>query len=229
MNVCVIPARGGSKRIPRKNIRPFHGRPIIHYAIAVAEASGLFDEVIVSTDDEEIATVAHLGGCAQVIKRPAELADAYAGTQAVMQHALRWLLDEGAPVAHACCLYAPTPLVTIEDLEKGYRRLIDSGKCYAFAVAAYSPGVQHALRMDEHGVVQAVWPNFNQVRSQDLEPRWYGAGQWYWGKADAFVNGIELYGPWSVGVQIPRARAIDIDTEDDWRLAEALYEMGQRA
>lgn len=222
--VAIITARGGSKRLPRKNIRPFHGRPILHYAIAAAKQARLFDDVIVSTDDEEIATAAHLGGCSSVIKRPAELADDRATTAQAMHHAVRYLMDQGAPLEQVCCIYPCTPLLLPADLHDGFNKLMASGKCYVFPVAQYAPAVQRMLRMDDNGVMQPVWPNFNDVRTQDLEARWHDAGQWYWGKADAWLNEIPIYGSWSVGQPVPRWRAIDIDTGEDWIIAEAAYE-----
>lgn len=222
--VAIITARGGSKRLPRKNIRPFHGKPILHYAIAAARASQLFDDVMVSTDDEEIATVACLSGCSTVIKRPAELANDTATTAAAMRHAVQYLTSEGAKLEHVCCIYPCTPLIQPADLHDGLTKLVTSGKCYVFPVCEYAPAVQRMLSMDLAGVVQSVWPNFDNVRTQDLEPRWHDAGQWYWGKADAWLNEIPIYGSWSIGLALPRWRCIDIDTYDDWVVAEAVYQ-----
>lgn len=221
--VAIITARGGSKRLPRKNIRPFHGKPIIHYAIAAAKASKLFDDVIVSTDDTEIATIAMFGACSSVIRRPAALADDSATTAQVMAHAVSYLMDAGAQLEHACCIYPCTPMLSPVDLHEGFELLVSRGKCYAFPVVAASPAPQRMLRREDDGRVASVWPQFDGVRSQDLEARWFDAGQWYWGKADAWLNEIPIYGTWSVSVCLPRWRAIDIDTIEDWELAEAAF------
>lgn len=221
--VAIIPARGGSKRLPRKNIRPFFGKPIIHYAIAAAKASKIFDDVMVSTDDEEVATAAMLGGCATVIKRPAELADDHVGTGAVMRHAIQYLVDNGAAIEQACCIYPCTPLIHPLDLHEGFHLMMVSDYAYCFPVARYAPAVQRMLRMDDLGVLKSVWPNFDEVRTQDLDERWHDAGQWYWGKAHAWLNELQPYAGVAVGLPIPRWRAIDIDTLDDWRVAEAVF------
>jgi pseudaminic acid cytidylyltransferase len=221
--VAIITARGGSKRLPRKNIHYFHGKPIIHYAIAAARASKLFDEVIVSTDDAQISRVSIDGGSHQVIHRPAELADDHATTAQVMAHAVRYLCDNGAPLEHVCCIYPCTPLLMPADLHRGFDKLVESGKAYAFPVCRAAPAPQRMLRMDDDGRVESVWPQFDGVRTQDIDPRWHDAGQWYWGTADAWMNGVPIYGN-AVGVEIPRWRAIDIDTADDWLIAEAVYQ-----
>lgn len=221
--VAIILARGGSKRLPRKNIREFHGKPILHYPIAAARAAGIFDEVVVSTDDPEITRIAIEGGVHQVIHRPAALANDTATTSAAMAHAVGFLVSEGAALEHACCMYPCTPLVRPEDLRAGYNQIIQTGRCYVFPVVNFDFPPQRMLRMDPDGRVNAVWPQFDNVRNQDLEARWHDAGQWYWGSRDAWLNQIPIYGAWSGGMPMPRARAIDVDTEDDWRLAEALY------
>lgn len=221
---AIITARGGSKRLPRKNIRPFHGKPIIHYAIAAARTSRLFDEVIVSTDDPEIARLAIDGGCHRVIHRPADLSNDTATTADAMRHAVQLLQDELAELEHVCCIYPCTPLMQPTDLHAGFDKLVTSGKCYAFPVVQYAPAVQRMLRMEDDGRVQSVWPSFDNVRTQDLEPRWYEAGQWYWGTRDAWLKEIPIYGCWSAGVPIDRWRAIDIDTYEDWLIAEAVYQ-----
>lgn len=219
--VAIIPARGGSKRLPRKNIRPFHGKPIIAYPIAAARASQLFDEVIVSTDDPEISRLAVVLGAHEVIHRPAALADDYATTAAVMRHAVNFLMEAGAPLETACCIYPCTPFIRPQDLHDGYNLRVTAEEIYCFPVAAYAPAMQRALRLDL-GVVEPVWPQFEGVRTQDLEPRYFDAGQWYWGLAYAWRYEAPIYQN-AAGLVIDRMRAIDIDTYDDWRLAEALF------
>lgn len=223
MRAAIITARGGSKRLPRKNVRDFHGRPIIVHAIRTAMNTGLFDTVIVSTDDAEISLVATAFGAEAPFQRPPELADDHASTAQVMKHAVNWLLERARHYEHVCCIYPCTPLMRATDLIDGHQLLERTGKCYAFPVAQYAPAMQRALRVEPDGRVQSVWPNFDGVRTQDLEPRYYDAGQWYWGTAEAWLNEIPIYGSWSVAMPIQRWRAIDIDTEDDWLIAEAVY------
>lgn len=221
--VAIIPARGGSKRLPRKNIRPFHGKPILHYPIAAAKASRLFDDVIVTTDDEEIATVAMLGGCSTVIKRPPELASDTATTAAAIRHAVQYLTREGAGLEHVCCIYPCTPLILPADFHAGFNRLVESGKCYVFTVTPYEQHPARSLRVFDDGRVQSHMPQYDNMRNQDLEPVVHDAGQWYWGTVDAWLNEIPIFGSWSIGHRLPRWRAIDIDTIDDWTVAEAVF------
>ena len=222
--VAIITARGGSKRLPGKNIRPFHGKPILHYAIAAAQESGLFDDVIVSTDDDEIAVMAEAVR-ATVLKRPEMLANDTATTAQAMRHAVQFLADHGASLERVACIYPCTPLLRVSDLQDGFDKLVESGKTYVFSIAEYAPSIHRALMRWEDGSVRPVWSQFRDTRTQDLEPRYYDAGQWYWGKADAWLNEVPIHDAWSIGHVIPRNRAIDIDTEDDWRLAEALYQL----
>lgn len=221
---AVILARGGSKRLPRKNIRPFFGKPILHYPIAAARASLIVDEVAVSTDDPEIVRLAIEGGCHQVIHRPAELASDTATTAEAMRHAVEWLMRETPELEHVCCIYPCTPLIEPLDLQHGFERLVTSSKCYVFPVTTYEQAPQRMLRMEADGRVQSVWPQFDHMRNQDLDQRWHDGGQWYWGTRDAWLKGIPIYGAWSLGLPLPRWRCIDIDTYDDWLIAEAVYQ-----
>src|SRR6185369_859117 len=187
MNIAVIPARGGSKRIPRKNIKPFMGQPVIAHSIAAALASGLFNRIIVSTDDEEIAMVARTCGAEVPFMRPAALADDFTGTNAVVSHAIRWLLDHGQPVSHVCCIYATAPFVSADYLRSGYEKLVDSGRSFAFSVTSFPFPIQRAIRITHEGTVEPFFPEHISSRSQDLEEGYHDAGQFYWGKADAFI------------------------------------------
>lgn len=226
--VAVITARGGSKRIPRKNIRLFHGRPIIHYAIDAARASGLFDAVMVSTEDDEISHIAHLGGADETIQRPPELADDHATTAQVMKHAVDTLQATGErDLELVACIYPCTPLMLATDLQAGVRALEHGKKLYALSVAEYAPSIHRALIRWPDGSLRAVWPNLMQQRTQDvtaLERRYYDAGQWYIGRPSAWLGEVPIHDSWSVGIEIPRARAVDIDTEDDWLMALALHQ-----
>lgn len=223
MKLCVIPARGGSKRIPRKNIRPFCGRPIIAWSIAAALESDLFDRVMVSTDDDEIAEVARDQGAEIPFLRPPELADDHTGTNAVVKQAIRWHAEQGVPVEHACCLYATAPFIQARYLREGHDLLLASGKAFVFSVTSYAFPVQRALRLNARGEVEAMYPEYRAARSQDLEPAWHDAGQFYWGRADAFLNDEILFSPASLPLILPRHRVQDIDTEEDWRRAELMF------
>jgi N-acylneuraminate cytidylyltransferase len=220
MTVCVIPARGGSKRIPRKNIRDFHGRPMIGWSIAAAQGSGLFDRIIVSTDDAEIADTARSQGAEVPFVRPDDLSNDHAATAPVVAHAADALgLDGDAPV---CCLYATAPFVQAEDLSEGLR-LLRAGARYAMSVTRFDYPIQRALRRGEDGDVSMIDPEQMLVRSQDLEPAWHDAGQFYWGLADTWASGDPVFAQGAHGVALPSSRVVDIDTPDDWNRAEALF------
>jgi pseudaminic acid cytidylyltransferase len=224
MRVAIIPARGGSKRIPRKNIRPFAGRPIIAYSIQAALVSGLFDEVIVSTDDDGIADIAQKHGATVPFRRSPDLADDHATTIAVVQHALGWLADNGRDIDLACCIYATAPFLRAADLRDGLAKLIDSGRSFAFSVTSFEFPIQRALRLRPDGALDAVAPEHANTRSQDLEPAYHDAGQFYWGRAAAFREERVLFSPESVPVILPRYLVHDIDTEEDWVRAELAYQ-----
>lgn len=224
MKIAIIPARGGSKRIPGKNIRPFHGQPIIAYSIIAAQASALFDAILVSTDSDEIAAVAQAYGAA-FHRRPSSLADDHTGTQAVMRDAL---LNCGEAYDLACCIYPTAPMMTPADLQTGFRALTrtDWDPVYAFSVTTYDAQVQLAFCLAENGgmITTPLTDELAKKRSQDLPTYYHDAGQWYWGRASAFVRDEPIYSPASLGVPIPRYRCQDIDTPEDWRQAELMYE-----
>jgi N-acylneuraminate cytidylyltransferase len=221
--VAVIPARGGSKRIPRKNIRPFAGKPIIAYSIAAARDCGLFDRIIVSTDDDEIAAVAREWGAETPFIRPVELSDDHTGTDAVVAHALRWLADHGVSTRAACCIYATAPFIAADDLRRGYGLLSQKEKQFAFSVCSCAIPVEHALRLPAEGGVVALHPDLVEARSQDLETAYQDAGQFYWGRATAFLNRLSPYGAHTEPVVLPRWRVHDIDTPEDWEHAELMF------
>lgn len=220
MSLCVIPARGGSKRIPRKNIRPFHGRPIIGWSIEVARDSGLFGRIVVSTDDPEIAEIASAAGAEVPFVRPADLATDQAATVPVIAQALAALAV--APDTPVCCLYATAPFLRADDLAEGLR-LLQAGASYAMAVTRFDYPIQRALRRGADGAVAMMDPALMQVRSQDLEPAWHDAGQFYWARAATWAAEVPVFGPGAHGVALPSHRVVDIDTEDDWTRAEALF------
>ena len=223
MKVAIIPARGGSKRIPRKNIKPFHGKPMIAYSIEAAKASGCFDKVIVSTDDSEIAEVATTYGAEVPFLRPKEISDDYATTMDVMEHAIRWCKSEGWQVDVVCCLYATAPFILPEDLQKGYELICDDTVQFVFSATSFPFPIQRAIKLDEQGSVSMFSPENEKVRSQDLEEAYHDAGQFYWGQTTAFLNKLSIFSPHSKVVLLPRFRVQDIDTPEDWELAEKLF------
>lgn len=221
--VAIITARGGSKRIPRKNIRAFAGRPMIAYPIEAAIRSGLFDRVMVSTEDAEIAAVARTCGAEVPFIRPAELADDHTGTVPVLRHAIGWLRANGEPVEYVCCIYPTAPFLTADALRHGFAAVQEPGCRFAFSVARYGYPIQRALRRTGATGVEPFFPESIPCRSQDLEPAYHDAGQFYWGTAEAFMDGSQVFGATSTPIVLPSHRVQDIDDEDDWRRAEYLY------
>ena len=227
MKVAIIPARGGSKRIPRKNVRLFAGKPIIAHSIGAALDSGCFDRVIVSTDDAEIAAVAREWGAETPFVRPPELADDHTGTNAVVKHAINWLAEQGTPATYACCIYATAPFVQARYLQEGLARLLERRRGYAFSVTSFPFPIQRAIRINAEGAVEAIWPENIFRRSQDLEEAFHDAGQFYWGSTDAYLTDEVVFSPASVPIVLPRHLVQDIDTFEDWRRAELMFRVIQ--
>ncbi|MBC3374683.1 pseudaminic acid cytidylyltransferase [Pseudomonas sp. SWRI92] len=227
MKLAVIPARGGSKRIPRKNIKIFCGKPMIAWSIEAALQSGCFDQVIVSTDDQGIAEVARQYGASVPFMRPAELSDDYTGTIPVIQHAIECCRADGFDARQVCCLYATAPFVSPEDLRRGLDILEQTGSQYAFSVTSYAFPIQRAIRLTEAGRVEMFSPEHFSTRSQDLECSYHDAGQFYWGQASGWLEGKMIFSPESSAVLLPRHRVQDIDTPEDWTRAEWLYKAFQ--
>lgn len=225
--VAIIPARGGSKRIPRKNIKPFCGKPMIVWSIEAARQSGCFDQIIVSTDDAEIAEVARVHGAAVPFMRPADLADDHTATIPVIAHAIDWMNSHADPVEQVCCLYATAPFVTADDIRTGQRLLTESLCDFAFSVTSYAFPIQRAVRITAQGGIEMFSPEHFNTRSQDLEEAYHDAGQFYWGRADAWLEGRMIFSPNSRPVVLPRHRVQDIDTEEDWLRAEWLFKAMQ--
>lgn len=224
MRLAVIPARGGSKRIPRKNIRPFCGRPMIVWSIQAAVESGCFDRVIVSTDDEEIADVSRENGAEVPFMRPAALSDDHTGTSPVIAHAISSMEAIAAePITEVCCIYATAPFVLPADLRRGLEVLHRSGTEFAFSVTSYAFPIQRAIRITEEGRIAMFQPEHFSTRSQDLEEAWHDAGQFYWGRSSAWISGMPIFGPVSAPVPLPRHRVQDIDTPEDWERAEWMF------
>ena len=223
MKLAIIPARGGSKRIPRKNIKPFCGKPMIAWSIEAALKSGCFDRIIVSTDDAEIAEVARSFSAEAPFMRPAELSDDHTGTIPVIAHAIGWVSQHVAPVDFACCLYATAPFVRAEDLRRGYDLLQQSGADYAFSVTSYAFPIQRAIRITADQRVEMFNPEHFTTRSQDLEEAFHDAGQFYWGRAAAWLASKPIFSHDAAPVTLPRHRVQDIDTSEDWDRAEWLF------
>ena len=222
MRVAVIPARGGSKRIPRKNIKIFRGKPIIAYSIECAIASGLFDRILVSTDDPEIASVAQQYGAETPFLRPARLSDDHAGTSEVIAHAIRFLRSERRETTAACCIYATAPFIQADDLARGWRLFETGAWKFVFSATSFSSPIFRAFENTDTGAVKMFFPELFEKRSQDLPDAWHDAGQFYWGQPPAWVENERIFGDHSTIVPIPRWRVQDIDTPDDWVRAEML-------
>lgn len=223
MSVAIIPARGGSKRIPRKNIRPFAGVPMIAHSILAARSSGLFDAVLVSTDDPEIAELAEGYGAEVPFLRPAHLSDDHATSIAVISHAVTWLRDAGRAPADVCCLYATAPFVRPADLQAAHQLFRDTGAQFCFPVTTFAFPIQRALARDDAGGVTMLHPEHEITRSQDLPEFVHDAGQFYWGRAAAWVDNLPIYAPHSRTILMPRYRVQDIDTLEDWQRAELMH------
>lgn len=225
MRLAVIPARGGSKRIPRKNIKLFGGIPMITWSIKSAIQSKCFDQIVVSTDDPEIAEVAKANGAEVPFLRPPELSDDYTGTIPVIAHAIDWISTNNSPVEFACCIYATAPFIQAEDLRCGAMVLHQSGADYAFSVTSYAFPIQRAIRIRADQRVEMFNPEHFTTRSQDLEEAFHDAGQFYWGRASAWLAGKPILSHNAAPVLIPRYRVQDIDTAEDWMQAEVIFEM----
>lgn len=223
MRLAVIPARGGSKRIPRKNIKPFGGQPIIAWSIQAAQQSQCFDRIIVSTDDAEIAEIAKAYGAEVPFMRPAELSGDHVATTPVIAHAVEWQNQHGPRVSEACCIYPTSPFMRSKDLVRGLQTLVDTGANYAFSVTTFAYPIQRALRGISNQRIAMVQPEYYGKRSQDLEPTWHDAGQFYWGTASAWLNNEILFGEASAPVVLPRHLVHDLDTTEDWEEAEIFW------
>lgn len=224
MNLAIIPARGGSKRIPRKNIRSFCGKPMIVWSIEAALKSDCFDKVVVSTDDQEMAEVAIAHGAEVPFLRPKELADDYAGTMPVIRHAIEQV---GGSPSFVCCLYATAPFVTQQSLQLAYAQLQHSNADYAFSVASFAFPIQRALKMTPDKRVEMFFPEHGQTRSQDLEHAYHDAGQFYWGRTEAWLSEKSVFSLGSIPIVLPRHQVQDIDSEEDWQRAEWLFKAMQ--
>lgn len=225
MRVAIIPARGGSTRIPRKNIKLFCGKPIIAWSIETAIASHCFDRIIVSTDDDEIAAVAEHYGALAPFRRPAALSGSHTGTMPVIRHALEWMAANGQSPEYACCIHATAPLMRADDLRAGWER-IRAGDCeYVFPVTTFPFPIQRALRIDTNGRAGMFQPKHLNTRSQDLEEAFHDAAQFWWGRTGAWLHETPVYSTAAVPLRIARHRVQDIDTAEDWQRAEVMFRL----
>lgn len=223
MNIAVIPARGGSKRIPRKNIKPFAGKPMIAYAIEAARASGLFAHVVVSTDDPEIGAVARVFGAETPFPRPIELADDHTPTVPVIAHAAATCEALGWVAEFVCCIYPGVPFIQQADLKAALQLLQETPEAdYSFPVTEFPSAIQRALRRTSSGHMASFFPEYELVRTQDLEPAYHDAGQFYWGRRSAWDCNPRIHNG-GAGLVIPNWRVVDIDTAEDWSRAELLF------
>jgi N-acylneuraminate cytidylyltransferase len=220
----VIPARGGSKRIPRKNIKSFCGQSMIGYSIKAALDSQYFDQVIVSTDDAEIAEVAKSFGASVPFVRPEELANDYAGTMPVIKHAIEWFDDRGQPPSEVCCLYATAPFVSAGAIKKAYEQMQHTQVDYCFTVTSFAFPIQRAIKVTEKNRIEMFYLEHLKTRSQDLEESYHDAGQFYWGKAEAFKQQKPLFSKDATPYILPRHLVQDVDTPEDWKRAELMYQ-----
>ena len=223
MRLALIPARGGSKRVPRKNIRPFCGKPMVAWSIAAARASGCFDRVVVSTDDMEIAEVARMAGAETPFLRPQALAEDHTPTTAVVAHAIDWFATRGEAPSVVCCIYPTAAFLRPCDIQAGWDALENVGSSFAFSVTTFPAPIQRAFRITADQRVEMFHPELFSTRSQDLETAYHDAAQFYWGYAAAWLAGKPIFSRDAAAVVLPRHRVQDIDTFEDWEAAEWLF------
>lgn len=227
--IAVIPARGGSKRIPRKNIKPFCGKPMIAYSIEAAIRAGIFDEIIVSTDDEEIADIAKTAGASVPFMRPKELSDDYTATGAVVEHAIKFLQARGDRIKFVCTIYATAPLIDEFYIKLGLEKLRASNAKNAFSCTSMPFPIWRTFKIAKDGRCEMFWRENFDKRSQDLEEAYQDAGQFYWTNLDAPSSDEIFFGRDSIAIVLPRHLVQDIDTPQDWIRAEFLYEAVQKS
>ena len=227
--IAVIPARGGSKRIPRKNIKPFCGKPMIAYSIEAAIRAGIFDEIIVSTDDEEIADIAKNVGASVPFMRPKELSDDFTATGAVVEHVIKFLQARGDRIKFVCTIYATAPLIDEFYIKLGLEKLRASNAKNAFSCTSMPFPIWRTFKIAKDGRCEMFWRENFDKRSQDLEEAYQDAGQFYWTNLDAPSSEEIFFGRDSIAIVLPRHLVQDIDTPQDWIRAEFLYEAVQKS
>ncbi len=223
-NIAIIPARGGSKRIPRKNIKPFMGKPIIAYSIEAALQCGLFDEVMVSTDDEEIAEVAKKYGAKVPFMRSAETANDYATMENVIEEVLQNYQKKGKIFESFCCILSTAPFLSKKSLQESFRIFTTDAYDSLMPVLAFSYPIQRALKSENSRLIMRE-PEHIHTRSQDLEPMYHDAGLYYWMKIDRFLEVKEIFCANTGMIVLSESEVQDIDTEEDWKMAEMKYRL----
>jgi pseudaminic acid cytidylyltransferase len=223
MKVAIIPARVGSKRIPKKNIRDFFGKPIIAWSIEAALKSRCFDQVICSTDDTEIANIAQEYGAITPFFRPKNLANDYIGTTQVISHAINYLQNNGDEIELACCIYATAPFIQPIDIQCSLENMLNNDLDYCFSVTSYPFPIQRSIRLTSDNRCMMVQPEMFKKRSQDLEELYHDAGQFYWGTSESWLEGRALFSKNTMPYILPRHRVQDIDTMEDWKRAELMF------
>lgn len=226
-NLCIIPARGGSKRIKRKNVRDFFGKPIMAYSIETALQSGLFENVMVSTEDIEVAKIAKQYGADVPFFRSLKSADDHATTSDVIKEVLDAYNELGLYFDNVCCFYATAPFVTLKSLKDGFQALNIHNVNTVLPITEFEYPIFRSLKMDEKKNVSLIWPKYLNTRSQDLSKAYHDAGQWYWLKVLAFENNMDIINDSSYGLRISKLEVQDIDSEIDWKIAEIKYEIIQ--
>jgi len=224
MRICVIPARGGSKRIPRKNIKEFFGKPIISYSIEAAIKSNCFEEVIVSTDDEEIAEISIKYGAHVPFIRPQNLSDDLSSTLSVVKHAIEQI-DINNNIENVCCLYATAPFIDVKTITQSYEKFISSKASYCLGVTIFSFPIQRALKISSKNRIEMVNKDNSNKISQHFEKTYHDAGQFCWGKAAAFREELSIYSGSTLPYVLKSNLVKDIDTIEDWLHAEAMYKI----
>ena len=225
MNIAVIPARGGSKRIARKNIKKFYGKPIITWPIEVLKNCKIFDRIIISTDDIEIAEITQDCGGEVPFMRPPEISDDITGTADVMSHAVNWMHEKGLEPDAVCCIYPTSVFLKVIDLKKGLKALNSGDWQYAISTTDFHYPIFRSFMKNKNGGIEMVFPEYFKSRSQDLPEAIHDAAQFYWGRPDAWLNKLKLFDAHTFPVRIPNFRVKDIDTEQDWSSAELLFKM----
>ena len=224
MNIAIIPARGGSKRIPRKNIKKFNGKPIIAWSILAAQKSELFDQIIVSTDDDEIKLISESYGANVPFIRPSNISDDHTPTATVIAHTIKKIDKLYQRVEYACCVYPCSPLLLPSDLIKAFSKLKSTGEDFIYPVVEYPHPIFRSMRKSKGGKMEFLYPQYELVRTQDLEKTFHDAGQFYWGRAEAWRELKKMHTD-GIGMEVPSYRVADIDTKDDWRRAELLSQL----
>ena len=224
MKIAIIPARGGSKRIPRKNIKEFFGKPIIAWSIIAAQNSMLFDHIIVSTDDKEIKSVAENYGASVPFYRPNDLSDDHTSTVPVIAHAIQKVNELlNIKVNYACCIYPCSPLINSNNLIDSFKIIESTKENFVYPVTKFPHSIYRSMTKSMDGKMNFLFPDYEMTRTQDLEETFHDAAQFYWGKAEAWTQLKKMHTD-GIGMEIPAYTTVDIDNNDDWKKAELLFQ-----